>query len=348
MLVIRPVRMEDLAQLLELARLSSFGLTTLPKDEDLLQKRIRHSLGGFEKVEAEEPRGESYVFVLEDVTGEKVIGTSGIVSKVGGFEPFYAYQIETTVHASKTLGARKEIRALHLVAEHDGPCEIGSLFLHPDYRRGGNGRLLSLARFLFMADHPEFFDPLVIAELRGVIDEQGRSPFWDALGRHFFDLEFPKADYLSIVNKDFIGDLMPKHPIYLCLLPYEAQQVIGRVHDYTLPALKILEAEGFSFSGMVDIFEAGPVIRAGRDQIRSAHESRCVPVGRITDNQFESAPYIVSNARRDFRACQSPLGLESDGSARLDQRTAEVLKVRVGDTVRYVTLRPSPTGSDPV
>ena len=57
---------------------------------------------------------------------------------------------------------------LHLVAEHNGPCEIGSLFLAPVHRGGHNGRVLSLSRFLFMADHEHCFDPVVLAEMRGV------------------------------------------------------------------------------------------------------------------------------------------------------------------------------------
>ena len=117
------------------------------------------------------------------------------------------------------LNVRKDVRTLTLVEEHNGPCEIGSLFLHPDYRRDGNGRLLSLSRFLFMAEHRQRFEPQVIAEMRGVIDDQGRSPFWDAVGKHFFEIDFPKADYLSMVNKKFIADLMPRHPLYVPLLP---------------------------------------------------------------------------------------------------------------------------------
>jgi len=158
MVVIRPINLSDLPALESLSALTGFGLTTLPRDQKLLRKRIRDSLHGFEKLSDEDPPGgETYLFVLEDLETGKVVGTSGIVSKVGGFEPFYAYRIETSIHASQQLNVRKEIRTLHLVEEHDGPCEIGSLFLSPDYRKDGNGRLLSLARFLFMAESQGIF-----------------------------------------------------------------------------------------------------------------------------------------------------------------------------------------------
>jgi arginine N-succinyltransferase len=340
MLVIRPVRREDIDDLLELASLATFGLTTLPNDKKLLERRIDDSLRGFEKVEGEQPRGESYLFVMHDTDTSKVIGTAGVVSKVGGFLPFYAYRVDTTVHESKMLNVRKEIPTLHLVMEHNGPCEIGSLFLHPDYRKGGNGRALSLVRFLFIAEYPDFFDPEVIAELRGIVDERGRSAFWDAVGKHFFDLEYPKSDYLSVVNKEFIGDLMPRHSIYIPLLPKEAQDVIGKVHEKTAPALKILRGEGFRFQNMVDIFDAGPVVSCPRDKIRAARESIKAPIAEITNKSIDSPPYVISNARREFRACQCNLAFDDRGGVILTLPVAEALNANAGDNVRYVTLRP--------
>lgn len=338
MLVIRPVRDDDIDQLLELAGHKTFGLTTLPNDRKLLEQCIQDSLRGFEKVGGEKPRGESYLFVMHDTDVDKVVGTSAIVSKVGGFLPFYAYRIETTVHESKMLNMRKEIPTLHLIMEHNGPCEIGSLFLLPDYRRRGRGRALSLVRFLFLAQHPEFFDPVVIAEIRGVIDEHGRTAFWDALGKHFFDLEYP-TDYLSIVNKEFIGDLMPRHPIYIPLLPKEAHEVIGKVHEKTIPALKILQGEGFSIQNLVGIFDAGPVVSCPRDEIRTVRESMNAPIDKITNEPIDSSPYIVSNARRDFRACQCSLAFGDHGVI-LTSEASKALNTNVGDNVRYATLRP--------
>src|SRR5216110_1587264 len=186
MLVFRPITLDDLPQLTELAAVAGFGLTTLPKDPQLLENRILESRRSFERLaisaksaanqSAERPGGEVYLFVLEDLHTGKIVGTSAIVSKVGGFEPFYAYKIETYVAESETLNVRKEIKFLKLVTDHNGPCEIGSLFLSPEYRKEGNGRFLSLARFLFMAERPKRFDPTVIAEMRGQVDKQGRSP----------------------------------------------------------------------------------------------------------------------------------------------------------------------------
>lgn len=342
MFVIRPVRASDLDDLLALAGQTSFGLTTLPKDADWLAGRIRDSEEAFGRLADRRPRGEAYLFVLEDITTGRVLGTAGIVSKVGGFEPFYAYRVETSVHESKMLGIRKEIRTLNLQQEHDGPCEIVSMFLHPELRGHRLGRPLSLARFLFIAEHPASFDERVIAEMRGVLDGSGRSEFWDAIGRHFFEIDYPKADYLSLLNKRFIADLMPTHPIYIPLLPPAAQAVIGRVHPETEPALAILRQEGFSETGMVDIFEAGPIVGCPRDALRLVRESVTATVTAVTQQPSTGGDHLVGTRGEAFRACPTTLTHLPDGGVALPREAAAAIGVAIGDSVRFGRLRGQP------
>lgn len=339
MIIVRPIDPSDLDHLSGLADQTSFGLTTLPRDRELLRERIHESRQSFES-KTKKPRGETYLFVMEDRQAGKVVGTCGIDSKVGGFEPFYAYRIETTVHESKVLKIRKETRILHLLQEHSGPSEIGSLFLLPEYRKSGNGRLLSLCRFMFMAEFRERFEPHVIAEMRGVIDENGGSPFWEALGRHFFEVDFPRADYLSMKDKRFIAELMPAHPIYIDLLPREAQAVIGEVHPETQPALQMLQKEGFQYSGMVDIFEGGPIIGSPLEDIRSVRERARTTVAEITNENISSDVLLLTNTDPDFRACAAPVAFVPDGGARINRTTAEALILKTGDEMCFAPLRP--------
>src|SRR5258706_3482884 len=221
MLVFRPITLEDLPQLGELAAGAGIGLTTLPKDPQLLENRINESRRSFERLavsakskaagaagaeSSERPGGEIYLFVLEDLHTGRIVGTSAIVSKVGGFEPFYAYKIETTVAESETLNVRKEIKFLKLVTDHNGPCEIGSLFLSPEYRKEGNGRFLSLARFLFIAERPRRFDPTVIAEMRGLVDGAGGAALWGGVGGGGFCEGFLESGFfLGVEKKDSVG-----------------------------------------------------------------------------------------------------------------------------------------------
>lgn len=335
MLYIRPVSLDDLDQLLLLARDTGFGLTSLPRDEELLRRRIVHSLRSFETLGAS-PGGEVYLLVLEHREAARIVGTAGVCAKVGGFEPFYAYRIEVAIHESKELGVRREVPFLQLVTEHNGPSEIISLFLDPDYRRDANGRFLSLARFLFMAEHPESFEPTVIAEMRGVINPAGQSPFWDALGQHFFSIDFAQADHLSLFNKRFIADLMPRHPIYIPLLPEEAQRVIGQVHEQTRPALRILEAEGFRRTNIVDIFEAGPIVSCPLAEIRTVRQSTRAVVGHITKDPPDGPTMYVANAQREFRACRAPVAPRADGRVHIDADVANALRIEVGQAIRFI------------
>ncbi len=95
--------------------------------------------------------------------------------------------------------------------------------------------------------------------MRGVIDEQGYSPFWESLGKRFFAMEFSRADYLcGTGQKAFIAALMPKHPLYIDFLSPEAQAVIGKVHPQTAPARTVLEKEGFRYLNYIDIFRRRP------------------------------------------------------------------------------------------
>jgi arginine N-succinyltransferase len=126
---------------------------------------------------------------------------------------------------------------------------------------------------------PQLFGKTVVAEMRGVSDADGRSPFWEGLGRHFFSIDFAEADYLTGVGqKAFVAELMPKHPVYVDFLPADAQAVIGKTHDNTRPAVAMLESEGFRYEGYVDIFDAGPTVQAYTSEIRAVKESRTVAV----------------------------------------------------------------------
>ena len=342
MLIIRTVHENDIDPLFELIQKSEYGLTTLKISKDKLSERIEESIFAFQQ-KTEKASGQPYVFVMEDLSVGKIVGTSAIYSKVGGYEPFYSYEIETAVHYSEVLGIRKEIDVLHLKAEHNGPSEIGSLFLSPDYWGSGHGRLLPISRFLFMAEFPNRFDKETIAEMRGVVRNDGHSPLWDSLGSHFFQIEFPKAETLTAESKQFIADLMPKHPIYIPLLPDAAQQVIGKVHDNTRPALTMLKSEGFEHRNLVDIFDGGPTMHCETQNIRAIRESRKGTVASIKDQVEDGENLLVSNARLTFRACLGNVAWNG-GQASIDQVTALRLDLKVGDQLRVVELKsPHPT-----
>jgi len=208
MIVVRPVKSNDIDAFVDLVEQSPYGLSSLPKNRQYLEEKIANSLFTF-SYSSNKPSGGSFLFVMENLHTGQIIGCCGIVSKVGGFEPFYAYTIERIKKHCESVNIEQNLQILHLYRDHSGPCEIGSLFLLPEYRRKGYGRFLALSRFLFLAQYPSAFDPMVVAKLRGVITDKGESPFWEAVGRKFFGIDFAEADYLTALNKKIISELMP-------------------------------------------------------------------------------------------------------------------------------------------
>ncbi len=342
MLVVRAINKDDLDSLFKLVQQCESGLTTLKVSKAKLEERIIESLNAFAQQNAQ-PKGQPYVLVMEDLTTNELVGTCAIYAKVGGFQPFYSYEIRQTVKESKKLNIRKEIDALHLQMEHDGPTEIGSLFLSPNYWGSGNGRMLSLSRFLFIADFPARFEKEIIAELRGVVDEEGKSPLWTALGSHFFQMQYPRADTLSMTDKRIIADLMPKHPIYIPLLPKAAQEVIGKVHPRTQPALALLQQEGFEYRGVVDIFDGGPAVHCAVENLRTVRESRLLTIAQVvtefkTDTGQKLSERLLSNGRLDYRCCKAAVLIEGK-NVLIDNQTAEALQISAGEQLRVVTVR---------
>lgn len=334
-MIVRPVTSADLPALFDLARSTGTGLTTLPANEQRLQHRVNWAEKAF-RGEAERADAD-YLFVLEDDSG-KVVGISAVAGAVGLREPWYNYRVGLTVSASQELGIHREIPTLFLANDLTGQSELCSLFLHADHRAGLNGRLLSKARFLFIAEFRELFGDKVIAEMRGMSDAAGHSPFWESLGRHFFKMEFSQADYLTGVgNKAFIAELMPKFPLYSCFLSEDAREVIGRVHPDTEPALAMLKAEGFSYQGYVDIFDAGPAIEAPTEKIRAIADSQNLVLAIGTPGD-DAEPYLIHNRKREeCRITAAPARLAA-GSLVVDAQTAKRLRLSAGASVRAVPL----------
>lgn len=333
MIVLRNARNTDLDGIVELAQKSSIGLTTLPKNKELLKKRLSLSTQSFKK-NVEEPANEYYLFVLEDTLNQKIIGTSAIQAITGYDIPFYSYHVSTYSRKSPTLNKRTEYKVLNLVNDNQGRSEICTLFLDPDYRGQQIGLLLSKARFLFIAQQKHRFTLDIIAELRGFFNEKDESPFWEHVGRHFFQMTYAEVDQLILTtNNQFIEDLMPQFPIYLPLLAEEAQGVLGKPHQYTLPAMKLLLQEGFRYKNYIHIFDAGPVLEAEISDIRTINLSREMVVTSITDDVM-SQRYLLANKSLDFRAVSSfALVSDVDHSCIISEKTATALQVNCGDTI---------------
>ncbi|MFU2329604.1 arginine N-succinyltransferase [Pseudomonas sp. NFX98] len=334
-MIVRPVQVTDLSALLTLVQQVDRALNSLSADENRLAHRLRWAKRTF--AEQVERADADYLFVLED-DDQQVIGVSALTGAVGLREPWYNYRVGLTVSSSADLGIQRHIPTLFLNNEMTGQSELCSLFLRPDQRLGNHGRLLSLSRLLFVAEFPHLFGEKLIAELRGSADEQGCSPFWDSVGRHFLKMDFSHADHLSgLGNKSFIAELMPRQPIYTCLLTEQAQAVIGKPHPNSEPALKILAAEGFAHKGYIDIFDAGPVIEAPTSGIRTVRDSQLLELAIGTPDD-QAPTWLVYNRRLENCRITAVPARQSGRSLIVDRLTAKRLQLQPGDSVRAVPL----------
>ena len=298
--VVRAARDEDLAHLYEMAKLTGGGFTNLPPDRRALKAKLDRSHAAFAR---DEPtvEDELFVLILENTATGDVRGTCQIFTQVGQKHPFYSYRISTLTQHSRELDRTFRAEMLSLTTDLEGSSEVGGLFLHPGERAGGLGLLLARSRYLFIRAHRARFGDRVLAELRGVIDEAGGSPFWDGLAGRFFGMNFQEADAFNAINgHQFIADLMPKHPIYTAMLSESARAAIGMPHPSGRAAMRMLENEGFAFEKYIDIFDGGPTMTARIDAVRSVREAKEAAV--IAANADAGIESLVAHGRlSDFR-----------------------------------------------
>ena len=329
--VIRPSREDDLEHLYEMAKLTGGGFTNLPADRDALRGKLERSAKAFAN-RGHELVDETFLLVLENTETGAVRGTCQLMTQVGQQWPFYSYRLNTLTQYSQELDRTVRAEMLHLVTDLEGCSEVGGLFLHPNERAGGLGLLLARSRYLFIAMHRQRFAERVLAELRGIIDDRGGSPFWDGVAGRFFGMTFQEADYFNAINgNQFIADLMPKYPVYVAMLDDDAREVIGLPHPTGRAAMKMLEKEGLRFEGYVDIFDGGPTMLARTDDVVSVADAKPLTLGSTALDKGERA-LIATGHLTDFRCSYGSRSIDGDTIA-IDATGAATLQVGEGDTV---------------
>ncbi|WP_428628003.1 arginine N-succinyltransferase [Sphingopyxis sp.] len=328
--VIRAAKPGDLQSIYEMAKLTGGGFTNLPPDKKALRTKLERTEASFAS-DKEYPSDELYLLVLEDLDSGEVRGTCQIFGQVGQRWPFYSYRIGTDSKHSEQLGRTFQAQILMLSNDLNGSSEVGGLFLHPAARAGGLGLLLARSRYLFIARHRARFGDRILAELRGVIDEAGGSPFWDGVAGKFFGMSFQEADQFNAVHgNQFIADLMPKHPVYIAMLSDHARSVIGVPHPSGRAAMRMLENENFAYENYVDIFDGGPTMTARTDQVASIAGAKHGEVSAISDRGSDAL--VATGRLADFRCCFGKVGEEST----LDAEAAKVLGVDKGGEISWI------------
>jgi arginine N-succinyltransferase len=330
--VIRAAHPTDLEPLYEMAKLTGGGFTNLPPDRTALARKLERAEAAYANP-ADELADEQFVLVLERGETGEVRGTSQLMTQVGKQWPFYSYRLTVLTQHSEALQRTVRAEMLSLVTDLEGSSEVGGLFLHPSERAGGLGMLLARSRYLFIAMHRPRFSDRILAELRGIIDERGGSPFWDGVAGRFFGMSFQDADYFNAINgNQFIADLMPKHPVYISMLSDSARGAIGLPHPSGRAAMRMLENEGFAYEGYVDIFDGGPTMTAHTDKVHSIANAQKASVVATDPGAHAARALIATGRLAGFRCCYGRHAY-IDGGVAIDADAAEALGVGLGDTV---------------
>jgi arginine N-succinyltransferase len=339
MFILRSVEPSDLKDLFKLSNIMTF--INLPPDEELISSKIESSKKSFHNP-SKKMWENYYIFVLEDSEKGEVLGVSMIHAQHGTEEEPHFYL--TVGHESKfsqTINTGFVHGTLKLGIDNNGPTEIGGLILNPDYRGHQEklGKQLSFVRFLYMANNPDRFKPMIHSELMPPLDKYGNSPLWEAVGRRFLNMNYHEADILSRKNKEFILSLFPSENIYQTLLPMEARESIGKVGKETEPVKKMLESIGFKYTFEVDPFDGGPHYRCPLKDIRPVKEKI---TGQLIDNRSfdpnDTREVLLSleHPDHDFFAVKTMLQVHGDGQVSIGPEVIKELGIKLPQKITAI------------
>ncbi len=330
--LLRSAEERDLDDLMSLA--AQFYVMNLPPKKDVIREKISRSLESFAGKQKEKAASE-YLFVAEDTESGRVVGSSLIMGKHGTKDsPHSFFRIERDERFSADLGVGFVHQVLKMQQDTNGPTEIGGLLVDSAYRRRPEkiGRQISMIRFIYMAMFPKKFEQRVLCELTPPLTSEGRSEFWEAVGRRFTGLPYQEADLISQKHKEFITSLFPPSPIYISLLPAEARLVIGRVGESTKPAQHLLEKMGFKYLAEIDPFDGGPHFGVKLADVSLVSHGQEVKVKLGDKAKFTSIGLIGYVRDGKFLGGQTPYDIQ-DKQAKIPASTAEFLKIEDGQKI---------------
>ena len=337
MLKIRPAHPDDLDGLYDLAVAAGPGMTSLPADRDDLAIRVLTSCADFSR-DVAAPAGEYYLLVAEDTATGEIVGTANVVAGIGLKTPALFFQINTERRAVAN-GVAMEDLILTPALDRKGYAEVGGLVVSPKMKGTGIGRLLSRSRYMLMACAPNRFPAMVMANIRGWLDTDGRSPVWEAVGRRFFDGSFDDIDRLyGRGEKAGLIARMPRYPIYAALLPDSARAALGKPHEASRPALNMLLEDGFRDTGTVFFLDAGPCVEVNLLQIKAVAQSRVCEVA-LSEGSVDGPMTMAANPSWNGFAVVAAAANASITQMPLSIDAARALNVSVGQSVRVSPLK---------
>ncbi len=342
MYVVRPVQQSDIAALETLAAVTMPGVHTLPKTRDKITDAVERSIASFAAA-VDIPSEESYLFVLEDTADKSIAGTAAIFASAGSNGTYFSFRNDVIQQVSRDLNISHSVHALTLCSELTAYSQLSGFYVRNQESAGIEAALLSRARLLFAVLSPQRFGDRFFVPLAGITNGDGQSPFWDALGRKFFKMDFLDAERVigGARNRTLIVELMPHYPVYVPLLPGDAQAAMGQIHPQGELAFNLLTEEGFEADEYIDIFDGGPILQAHRNALRTINGAKTRKVGPVAGTASDAFMNYAIATTDEHRFCAVTARIAppaAGGAVSLPQAAMDALGVAVGDDVICVKL----------
>jgi arginine N-succinyltransferase len=343
MYVVRPVELADIGALEAMAAVTMPGVHTLPRTREKIAASVELSIASF-GASVDIPSEESYMFVLEEASTGSIVGTAAIHASAGSNGTYFAFRNDVIQQVSRDLNICHSVHALTLCSELTAYSQLSGFYIRNRETAGLEAALLSRARLLFTVLAPHRFGDRFFVPLAGVTDSEGQSPFWNALGRKFFKMDFLDAERVigGARNRTLIVELMPHYPVYVPLLPGDAQAAMGQIHPSGQLAFSLLTEEGFEADEYIDIFDGGPILLAHKNALRSFAGSMMRRVA--TSEQPAAAPDALVNyaiAKSEGQFCAATFAcppVETGDTVCLPEKAQRALGVAPGDNVICVRI----------
>lgn len=282
------------------------------------------------------PRDDGeWLWVVEDTVLPRVLASVRLRRAIGLVLPRCWYHVGSTVHAAPELGLFHIQRRLLLGNDHTGAAELADLAWADDgvtlAEQAAALRLAVGAALLAIGRQRSAFGVQLIAELPGLRDSAGQSPFWQGLGRHFYSGD-PRDGVARHGDawRSHVAALLPRHPVLVSFLAPAAQAAIAQVDPPARLLRELFEAAGLRYGHHVRIDDGGPVLEADIDTLPALAGARAWDVAAQRDGNAGSATWLVmSGSGRALRCAAQP----DAGALRLPAAALEALVLQRGDSV---------------
>lgn len=232
--------------------------------------RIRQLAESEARASGKDPGGSpagAAIFVAEanDEAGAwQVVASLRLLPGIGLEAPRYWYYVGQVAYSAEALKLNRRDNVLLLGSDFTGANEIRdvrceSAAVTADARTTLLASLIQGALKLASGTASSAKAARTIIALPGR-REQGRSPFWDGLGRHFYDRDPAQAiaEFGERWHTD-VAALLPQQPVIVSLLSASAKRAIGSVDDDAVELAAALTVSGFRARQHVSIHDGGPV-----------------------------------------------------------------------------------------